>query len=101
MKDLTELRISGMWPFATYADTVDNSLSQAHAMLALIEAGFRAEHDLQHIPAGENIEVFRTLNHTIMADALDGVQSLVALAQYCREMDASERRAAPARAVAA
>jgi len=99
MKELSDLRMGGVTPFGSYGDVVNGALCQARAILMVIEAGYRAESDLDRLPAGQEVEVFRTLNPTIMADAIDGVEALIALAQYCRDMEAVSR--APARAVAA
>jgi len=100
MKELTDLRMSGSSPFNSYGDVVNSALCQARAILILIEAGHRAESDLDRLPGGQDVEVFRTLNPTIMADAIDGVEALIALAQYCRDMETASRAPA-ARAVAA
>jgi len=101
MKELTDLRMGGVTPFVSYGDVVNDSLRQSRAILVMLEYGYRAETELQRIPQGEEIEVFRTLNPAIVADAIEGVGALLALAQFCRETEAEQRRTQPARAVAA
>jgi len=101
MRELTDLRMGGVTPFVSYGDVINDSLRQSRAILLMLEHGYRAETELQRIPQGEEIEVFRTLNPAIIADAIEGVEALLALAQYCRDAESEQRRPQPARAVAA
>jgi hypothetical protein len=85
--NLLELKINGstLWP--SHGDGADICLEQAHALLTALATGFRATDD-------DNLSL-SGLNEDILACATEGVRTLVALAQFNRDADQMQHRAAP------
>ncbi|WP_298169336.1 hypothetical protein [Novosphingobium sp.] len=79
--DLLALRMNGTIPFLTHGDGLDDALKQARAMIIVLESAFRTASDADHLP---EVDTINCLNPSIVADALEGTATLIALAQYHR-----------------
>ena len=88
MTDITTFKINGTTPFWSHGDSADERLSEAHAMLSLL-AG--AHNVCEGIDPDER-EPFENTRHCITARALDGIATLVALAQHHTDMAHEQRR---------
>lgn len=86
---LNELRINGTAPFGiSYADSADQRLAEAHAILLV----FVSAHDCAEEAGNDAADSFHNLRHAITARALEGVATLIALAQHCEDCAQAERR---------
>jgi hypothetical protein len=82
MADLLALRMNDTIPFVSHGDGLNDALRQARAMIMVLETAFRPARDRQNIPP--EIDKIDCLNPAIVADALDGTATLIALAQHHR-----------------
>ena len=78
-RDILKLHMNGTTPFLSHPDGINDRLREARAMVIVLEQAFRTAGEA----AGhEGIDTIATLNPTIVADALEGVASLLALGQF-------------------
>lgn len=93
MTNLSQFTINGTTPFWSPADSADQCLAQAKALLTLLAGA----HNVCEEITTEQTDAFDNLRHEISANALDGIGSLIALAMY--QLDAAHKqRAAKANA---
>lgn len=96
-KNLSDLRMHGSCrPFCAARDDVNDRLREVHALLYVVEQAFRTAVD---VGTDENVSTIADVNPGIVADAIEGIGTLVALTQHHYDMT-FEERAQPA-AVAA
>jgi hypothetical protein len=69
---MEKLDVNGMAPFYSHPDGATDRLKEAHALLTIFAAAFRETGD----------ECIATTNPKIIAAAIDGVASLVALGLF-------------------
>lgn len=74
---LEGLKITGVTPFWSPADARDEELAQAHALLLALSAGYETCAE-----SGQGGPAFDTLTYPLKARALDGIATLIALAQH-------------------
>lgn len=78
--DILKLKINGVTPFLSHPDCVNDRLSEAHAFLMVLSAGFLDADDALSDP--KQRETITGLRPRIIAQALEGVAALVAYAQH-------------------
>ena len=78
---LEALRMNGMSPFWSQADCASTQLNEAHALLTVMASAFNES----------GTEGVNAMNHAIIAAALDGIASLVALAQHHADCTQAQR----------
>lgn len=88
MPDLTDTRINGISPFNSPSDDVSQRLAEAYALLTLLEGA----HDVCDGISDEAADAFDNIRHEISARALDGIKTLIALAQYHQDCSYVQRR---------
>lgn len=78
---------AGTSPFAMIwsGDAANDLVTQARAMLTVLQRGFRANDD----------DGLGGLNRAITANALEGVDSLLALSELCRDLQPARPSAQP------
>lgn len=76
--EIEGFRINGVSPFWSPADAADAQLEQAHALLTLLSGAHRVCDDI----TSDQADQFDNLRHGITASALDGIATLIALAQF-------------------
>lgn len=87
--ELAKLKINGVSPFNSNRDGVEQRLAEAHALLTLLSGA----HNVCEEAGPELADGFDNLRHEISARALEGIGSLIALAQYHHECACAEDRA--------
>ena len=75
---LEAFKINGVSPFWSPADAADEHMAQAHALLTLLAGA----HGVCDQIDTDSADPFDNIRHGITARALDGIASLVAIAQY-------------------
>jgi len=81
----TELRtfaINGATPFWSHADGVHERLAEASALLTILASGYRNAEEYKGTSEPEIEISLTTMNHAIVASALEGIATLINLAQY-------------------
>lgn len=84
---LEAFSINGARPFWSPADAADQQLGQAHALLTLLSGA----HDVCEVAGTDNSDAFDNIRHEITSAALDGVATLIALAQFQLDAASAER----------
>ena len=79
LKDILNLRVNGTTPFLSHGDGVNDRLREARALLLLLESAFRTAHDARNIV---EVDTINNLNPVIVADAIEGIATLLALGQF-------------------
>ncbi|WP_298196577.1 hypothetical protein [Novosphingobium sp.] len=79
---LLELSINGTAPFLSHRDALGDHIRQAHALALVFESAFRTASELQEKHPGHTVDTIEGLNPTIIGDALQGLQTLLAMAQF-------------------
>lgn len=74
---LEGFKITGVTPFWSPADAHDEELAQAHALLLALSAGYESCAE-----SGQVGLAFDTLTYPLKARALEGIATLIALAQH-------------------
>ena len=77
--NILDLRMNGTLPFLAHGDGIDDRLREARGMLLVLESAYRTAHDARH---DGQIDTITSLNPTIIADAIEGIATLLALGQY-------------------
>ena len=85
--DLCQFKINGVSLFNSHVDSADQRLTEAFALLNVITAAFDHAEDDNN---SETCKVTR-LRAGIIARALDGVSTLIALSQFHTETAADQR----------
>jgi len=79
-KSLKALSINGMTPFSSHTEGVNERLREAHALLTILASTYGNADEYRDQPY---IEIsLTTMNNSIVQSALDGVATLIALAQH-------------------
>ena len=104
---LSDLKINGATPFWSHRDGASARLAEAYALLTML----RGAHDVceevseqmkvekigdQWVSGPDYADAFKNIRHEIQGRALEGVATLIALAQYqadCFEVECGEREA--------
>lgn len=89
MTNLSQFKLNGTTPFWSAADSADQCLNEAHALLTLLAGA----HDVCEEITTEQGDAFDNLRHGIKSQALDGIAKLIAIAQYQSEVAHDERAA--------
>jgi hypothetical protein len=85
---LTQLRINGVTPFTTNRDAQDGLIAEAHALLMLLAGVYDCAEDAGAVAA----DAFLSTRPGITARALEGIASLIALAQHFEDCEQAERQ---------
>lgn len=85
---LKDLKINGTSPFGSHADGVDERLAEARALLALLSGA----HNVCEEVGPARADAFLELRSEIVGRALEGIGTLIALAQYHNDCAHAERR---------
>lgn len=93
MTNLSQFDINGTNPFWSPADSADECLSQASALLTLLAGA----HEVCEQTTADEADAFVNIRHHITGRALSGIGSLIALAMHQQDV-AREERAAKASA---
>lgn len=79
-KSLKALSINGMTPFHSHTEGVNERLREAHALLAILASTYGNADEYSNHP---QVEIsLATMNFSFAQSALDGVATLLALAQH-------------------
>jgi hypothetical protein len=78
-RSILDLRMNDTTPFITHRDGINDRLREARGLLLVLEAAFRTARDVPQHCAAETIQ---SLNPEIVADAIEGVSTLLALGQH-------------------
>ncbi len=76
--EIEGFRINGITPFWSPADAADQQLAQAHALLTLLSGA----HSVCDGITSDQADHFENVRHGVTASALEGIASLIALAQF-------------------
>jgi len=76
---LFDLRINGTTPFLSHGDSITDRIREARGLVGVLESAFRTARDARNHP---EVDTINNLNPEIVADALDGIATLLALAQH-------------------
>jgi hypothetical protein len=85
---LTELRINGVAPFNSIRDGRDMLIAETHALLTLLAAANDCANDAGAVAA----DALVSIRPGIIARALEGIASLIALSQHFEDCVQAERR---------
>lgn len=88
MTNLAQFQINGTNPFWSPADSADECLSQAKALLTLLAGA----HEVCEQITPDQTDAFDNIRHAITARAFDGIGSLIALALHQQDVAREERR---------
>lgn len=80
---IRDFKLNGTSPFRNHANSADQRIEEAHALLLTLSAAFASADDAKERTPGE-------VRPTIVAQALQGVATLVALAQHHTDVHAFE-----------
>jgi len=86
------VKINGASPFWSHGDGASERLSEAYALLTML----RGAHDVCEAVQPEFADAFDNVRHEIQGKALEGIATLIALAQYhldCAGAEREQRRA--------
>lgn len=86
--NLLAVRMNGTAPFLSYPDVAEDCMKQAHAMLLALSNAYEGAADAMHTGVGDSILL---LNPQIIANTLEGIASLIALAQFGAEADRGQQ----------
>lgn len=78
-RDILNLRMNGTTPVLRHPDGINDRLREARAMLVVLEQAFRTAAE---VDGRDGIGTITDLNPTIIADAIEGVASMLAYAQF-------------------
>jgi pyrroline-5-carboxylate reductase len=91
MPSLNDLSINGMTPFAGNRDGADQLLAEAHALLTLLSGAYDCAEGATESAADAVVNI----RPGITARALNGIATLIALAQHfeeCADVGRAHRR---------
>lgn len=91
---LAAVRINGVAPFLSASDGASERLAEAYALLSLLKGAHEVCEEVGPLHA----DAFATIRHEIQGRALEGIGTLIALAQYHLDCADAERDARDARA---
>ena len=77
--NLLALRINGTTPFLSHGDGLADRIREASGLVRVLESAFRTARDARNHP---EVDTINSLNPEIVADALEGISTLLALAQH-------------------
>lgn len=86
---LTDFKLNGTAPFWSHANSADQRIEEAHAILLTLSGAFASADDAKEGTPGE-------VRPAIVAQALQGIATLIALAQHHADVHAFETRRKPA-----
>jgi hypothetical protein len=85
---LSALTINGATPFWSHGDGAQQRLSEAYAILTLL----RGAHNVCEEAGDSAADAFANIRHEIKGCALEGIGTLIALAQYHLDCADAERK---------
>ena len=77
--DFLGLRMNDTIPFLSHGDGLNEALKQSRAIVMVLASAFRTAREASDFP---EVDTIKNLNPIIVSNALEGVATLIALAQH-------------------